>query len=85
MDKLEPIRKVFRDRGLFPQAANDALCADLLAAAALAPELGRVPDGWVVVPREPTPAMHRAYNRAVSTMSEHWAAAIAAAPEVPNE
>lgn len=45
MDKLEPIRRVFRDRGMFAQAANDSLCADLLEAGA-APDLLAVTRGF---------------------------------------
>jgi hypothetical protein len=31
-DRLEPIRKAFRDRGHYGLAGNDSLCADLMAA-----------------------------------------------------
>lgn len=47
---LEPIRRVFRDRGHYELAANDSLCADLLAA-----QPQHANTEWVLVPRELPP------------------------------
>lgn len=81
---IDPLHAQFDHAG----QANTYRMADAVLAA-LAPELGRVPDGWVVVPRELTPAMHRAMNERPlvddRVCSEVWADVLAAAPEVPNE
>jgi hypothetical protein len=53
MDKLEPIRRVFRSAGLYNLAADDLLCQELAAVAAPQPQQPQAePVGeWVMVPR----------------------------------
>lgn len=47
-DHLEPIRRVFRNAGLYHHAADDLLCGELASAAA-PPAALAAPAGWRVV------------------------------------
>lgn len=82
-ESIEPIRRVFRDAGLYHHAADDLLCQELAAVAAPQPQAEPVGE-WVMVPREPTLAMlgaGRAKARDGYTLEAAWEAMLAAAPD----
>lgn len=64
--------------------AADMATGDKLFTAPPAPVL-RVPDGWKLVPVEPTKEMWDAYDDAPDDIDSEWHAMLMAAPETSNE
>ncbi|WP_336700068.1 hypothetical protein [Pantoea dispersa] len=67
-----------------PKCNHHTLHTDKLYAAPPAPVL-KLPDGWKLVPVEPTKEMWDAYDNAPDDIDSEWHAMLMAAPEASNE